>query len=61
MERVFLDKLNQLNHEISDIKRQLKPGDLEMKYVLTCVDTPGRSRLIYSKKYFGMNLSEGFQ
>ena len=43
MERVFLDKLNQLNHEISDIKRQLKTVDLEMKDVLTCVETPESS------------------
>jgi len=40
MDRMVLDKLN---HEIGDIKQQLKTLDLEMKDVLTCVETPDSS------------------
>ena len=40
MDRIVLDKLN---HEIGDIKQQLKTLDLEMKDVLTCVETPESS------------------
>jgi len=40
MDRIVLDKLN---HEIGDIKQQLKTLDLEMKDVLTCVETPDSS------------------
>ena len=40
MDRMVLDKLN---HEIGDIKQQLKTLDLETKDVLTCVETPDSS------------------
>jgi hypothetical protein len=40
MDRIVLDKLN---YEIGDIKQQLKTLDLEMKDVLTCVETPDSS------------------
>jgi hypothetical protein len=40
MDRIVLDKLN---HEIGDIKHQLETLDLEMKDVLTCVETPESS------------------
>lgn len=40
MEQIILDKVN---YEIRDIKRQMKTLDLEMKDVLTCVETPESS------------------